>query len=292
MLAQAMIPSPVIQLTRTIRLAVSPLQTHRPGDGGPRRNTFASWPTPDALAAWYELDVTMVGEPDPGTGYLLGIDVIDEAVRARALPLLSDAFVERSEEPATSILVRLAESIAGELGPDCNEVRWRITPRHELCWKRPRTPQLEPTDSNMTTPLSTEIQIRERFEFAAAHRLHCPDRSDQWNLDTFGKCNNPSGHGHNYEVEVAVACRVDEKGEAVLPITTLEEIVDEQVISRFDHRHLNDDCPEFADRNPSVENITITCHQLLSEPIKSAHGRLISVTVWETGKTSCTYPAD
>ena len=287
-----MIPSPVIQLTRTIRLAVSPLQTHRPGDGGPRRNTFASWPTPDALAAWYELDVTMVGEPDPGTGYLLGIDVIDEAVRARALPLLSDAFVERSEEPATSILVRLAESIAGELGADCNEVRWRITPRHELCWKRPRTPQLEPTDSNMTTPLSTEIQIRERFEFAAAHRLHCPDRSDQWNLDTFGKCNNPSGHGHNYEVEVAVACRVDEKGEAVLPITTLEEIVDEQVISRFDHRHLNDDCPEFADRNPSVENITITCHQLLSEPIKSAHGRLISVTVWETGKTSCTYPAD
>jgi 6-pyruvoyltetrahydropterin/6-carboxytetrahydropterin synthase len=75
-------------------------------------------------------------------------------------------------------------------------------------------------------------------------------------------------------------------------ITVLESIVVEQIIDRFDHRHLNEDCPEFADRNPSVENITITCHDLLSMPISAAQGRLISVTVWETGKTSCTYPAN
>ncbi|MDG2031704.1 MAG: 6-carboxytetrahydropterin synthase [Phycisphaerales bacterium] len=280
-------------MTRTIRMAISP-QPHRIGGDEARRNTFASWPTPDGLAAWYEFDVSLVGEPDPRTGYLLGIDVIDAAARANALPILGEALSGQSREPTPSLLVRLADSIASELGPACDEVRWRLTPRHELRWTRPASSPLERTDSNMTTTPSTEIeiQIRERFEFAAAHRLHCPDQSDQWNRETFGKCNNPRGHGHNYEIEVAVACRIDETGEAALSIHMLESIVEEQVIKRFDHRHLNEDCPEFADRNPSVENITITCHDLLSGPISSAQGRLISVTVWETGKTSCTYPAN
>jgi 6-pyruvoyltetrahydropterin/6-carboxytetrahydropterin synthase len=272
-------------------MAITP-RRQPPGAGEPRRNTFASWPTPDGLAAWYEFDVSMVGDPDPQTGYLLGIDVIDEAARSSALPVLTEAFAESSGEPPASLLTRLAKCIASELGPACDEVRWRLTPRHELRWKRPASSQLESTDPNMTTTPSTEIQIRERFEFAAAHRLHCPEQSDQWNRETFGKCNNPRGHGHNYEIEVAIACAIDQTGEASLPIAVLESIVVEQIIDRFDHRHLNEDCPEFADRNPSVENITITCHDLLSMPISAAQGRLISVTVWETGKTSCTYPAN
>ena len=278
----------MIRLTRTIRLAVTPSRATRPEHGGPRLNTFAAWPAPGLLAAWYEFDVTVVGTPEPETGYLLGIDVIDRVSRSAALPILEEAFAAGSDEPAAELLVRIAERIADELGPGCTAVAWRLTPRHEYTWNRdPIGTSEEPHMDRDTGP---EITIRERFEFAAAHRLHCSGRSEEWNRETFGKCNNPRGHGHNYQVEVAVACGLDGNGEALLPIASLEAIVDQEIITRFDHRHLNEDCPEFADRNPSVENITMTCHELLDEPLAKAGGRLVSVTVWETGKTSCTYP--
>lgn len=142
----------------------------------------------------------------------------------------------------------------------------------------------------MTERTNGSILISDRFEFSAAHRLHCPGQSDEWNRERFGKCNNPRGHGHNYEIKVSVESGLYEDGTSQLSIDRLESIVDELVISRFDHKYLNEDCSEFSDRNPSVENITITCHGLLKEPIAEAGGRLTSITVWETGKTSCTYP--
>jgi 6-pyruvoyltetrahydropterin/6-carboxytetrahydropterin synthase len=63
------------------------------------------------------------------------------------------------------------------------------------------------------------------------------------------------------------------------------------VLDRFDHRHLNVDCVEFAELNPSVENIAQVCHDLLSDEITAAGAALDHVTVWETAKTSATYPA-
>jgi 6-pyruvoyltetrahydropterin/6-carboxytetrahydropterin synthase len=72
----------------------------------------------------------------------------------------------------------------------------------------------------------------------------------------------------------------------------LEAIVMREVIDRFDHRHLNADCAEFAALNPSVENIARVCHGLLDAPVRSGGARLRRVTVWETEKTSATYPAE
>jgi 6-pyruvoyltetrahydropterin/6-carboxytetrahydropterin synthase len=132
--------------------------------------------------------------------------------------------------------------------------------------------------------------MTEQFEFSAAHRLHCPELSDDENRRTFGKCNHPSGHGHNYRIAVAVRVRTG-AGAPALSTATLEGIVSRTVLDRFDHRHLNVDCPEFADLNPSVENIAQVCHGLLSDEIDAAGAALDHVTVWETEKTSATYPA-
>ena len=136
------------------------------------------------------------------------------------------------------------------------------------------------------------FSISQQFEFAAAHRLHCADLSEAENRRVFGKCNNPHGHGHNYRLEVAVSVPMPAEGQwAGFGLPDLERIVGERVVERFDHTHLNLDTPEFARLNPSVENIARVCHDLLADPIAAAGAALDHVTVWETEKTSCTYPA-
>jgi 6-pyruvoyltetrahydropterin/6-carboxytetrahydropterin synthase len=141
-----------------------------------------------------------------------------------------------------------------------------------------------------STSMRDHAIMTEQFEFSAAHRLHCPELSDDENRRTFGKCNHPSGHGHNYRIAVAVRVRTG-AGAPALTTGALEGIVSRTVLDRFDHRHLNVDCPEFAELNPSVENIAQVCHHLLSDEIAAAGAALDHVTVWETEKTSATYPA-
>ena len=136
----------------------------------------------------------------------------------------------------------------------------------------------------------TKAILRQRFEFAAAHRLHVPSLSDDENRRLFGKCNHPSGHGHNYVVEPAVAVPT---GMPAFALADLERLTHERVIERFDHKHLNLDTSEFGvgGLNPSVENIARVCFDLLRESVHAAGGELVAVTVWETEKTCAAYPA-
>ncbi len=142
----------------------------------------------------------------------------------------------------------------------------------------------------MDATRTNQVLLRQFFEFSASHRLHCSEFDDARNRQLFGKCNNPNGHGHNYRLEVAVECAVDDRATPAPGLGAIESIVREHVIDRLDHKHLNSDVPEFATMNPSVENIAVTAHRLLETPIRLAGGTLRSVTVWETEKTCCTYP--
>ncbi|RIK62987.1 MAG: 6-pyruvoyl tetrahydrobiopterin synthase [Planctomycetota bacterium] len=125
------------------------------------------------------------------------------------------------------------------------------------------------------------------FEFSASHRLHVPGLSDEENRRVFGKCNNPNGHGHNYQVEVTVAGPVDARTGSVLPLPAFESLVKREVIDRLDHKHLNSDTEEFARLNPSVENIARVIWEILEPQMSPA--RLRRVRVWETAKTYAEY---
>ena len=127
------------------------------------------------------------------------------------------------------------------------------------------------------------VSVTQAFEFSAAHRLYCRELSDDENREIFGKCANPNGHGHNYILEVTVAGVPDSTTGTVIRVHEFDALVKEIVIDRFDHKHLNLDCPEFAKLNPSVENITTVIWKLLDRRFKSA--RLAKVRVWETPKT-------
>ena len=261
---------PLYELSRRVRFCIGP--GPGPDQPPPRHNTFAAWPPMRGLGVFYELEVHCRGETDPQTGFVVNISAIDEAVRAHAVGVVAEAFERRAcpEAVLAEVVGRLQEPLRGSV----TSVRWWLTPYYSLAMEAARP---------------GHVLLAQRFEFCAAHRLHNPQLSDEENRAAFGKCNHPSGHGHNYRLEPVVSVAL-EGPEPRLLLSRLEQIVDERVIQRFDHKHLNRDAQEFADLSPTVEHIARVCFELLEEPLGVAGGRLERVTVWETDKTSCTYP--
>jgi 6-pyruvoyltetrahydropterin/6-carboxytetrahydropterin synthase len=265
----------VIELAREVRVAVPIDPAQRPDRVG--WNTFASWPSPEGLSLCWGIVVRCRGTSDPVTGYLINIAEIDATVRTAALPMLERAVLTRPAPRPIGVLASIVEELRTSLGGLVHSVEWRLTPYHQL---------------SMSVADRTKAVLTETFEFAAAHRLNCPQLSPEENRRLFGKCNNPGGHGHNYRVAVSVAVPIDGRSRSgAFGMADLERIVSERVISRFDHRNLDSDVPDFAGRNSSVENIVRACHDLLVEPIAAAGAELKRVVVWETEKTSCAYPA-
>lgn len=305
----------MIDLQRTVRFCINPRPVDErvgPGRGAaamsdaetPRSNTYSAWPAMRGLGRYYELSVTCRGEPDRVSGYFMNIKAIDKAVRECVIPLIAHAVRDAESTTCPTRLIReFWPSLNEALGHSVREICWHLTPFYHVC--------LATSDTGTeSAPVTDEprVLVRQHFEFAASHRLHSPEFSAEENRAYFGKCNNENGHGHNYRVEVAVAVLPDHGGavsgepESAKPrdgrrtrrpfdVGRLDRIVDEHVIERFDHKHLNLDCPEFESLNPSVENIARICYELLEAPLREHEMPLREVTVWETEKTRCTYPA-
>jgi len=99
------------------------------------------------------------------------------------------------------------------------------------------------------------FRVTRRYEFAASHRLHSLELSEQRNRELYGKCNNPYGHGHNYVVEVSVRGPVDPETGRAVNTERLDELVRRQVVTPFDHRNLNAEVAAFAGTVPTSENL-------------------------------------
>ncbi|HSR15146.1 MAG TPA: 6-carboxytetrahydropterin synthase [Gemmatimonadales bacterium] len=132
--------------------------------------------------------------------------------------------------------------------------------------------------------------IVRRLHFNAAHRLHNPARSADWNAETFGPCNNPNYHGHNYELEVMVEGEIDPETGYVLDVGILKQIVEAEVIRHLDHRNLNLDVAWFSSRLPSAENIAVFIWEHLAGRIP--RGRLKRVRLWETPRNWVDYEGE
>ena len=128
------------------------------------------------------------------------------------------------------------------------------------------------------------LYFSEKFEFAATHKLWNSSFSEPQNLQVFGKCANPTGHGHNYLVEVTVATS---GAGPDLEVGEFERIVDSQLMQVVDHKNLNLDVPVFQEKVPTVENIAVFAWEHLAGKFGSA--QLHGVTVWESDRTYCSY---
>ena len=139
----------------------------------------------------------------------------------------------------------------------------------------------------MSVPL--KIELGRRYRFAASHRLHSSELSEEENYRVFGKCNNPHGHGHNYVVEVALSGEVDPATGMIANLGDLDAFVEKQVLEEFDHRSLNEDVAAFCEKVPTTENLCIEIYRRLKD---FPHAKLERVRIQETGNNSFEYSGD
>lgn len=133
-----------------------------------------------------------------------------------------------------------------------------------------------------------KVAVYRKENFNAAHRLYNPAWDNEKNDQVFGKCNNPNYHGHNYDVEVKLVGEIDPETGYVFDMKILSDIIQQEIVERFDHRNLNEDCPEFKNLNPTAENIVIVIYNLLRPRIKPALN--MTIRLYETPRNFVQYP--
>ena len=274
----------MFRLTREVRFAVNADDPARaPTSANP--NGYAGAPPLLGFGQFLALQVTLLGELDPSSHYLRNIKEIDQAVRRAAVPLLSErataAFRRRAPAadtpgPVSALLDTFAALRGAWPGATLDALRLGLSPFLSLAVLA----------SEVDMPAA---RLSHKFEFSASHRLHNPDFTDEQNRRTFGKCSNPHGHGHNYELQVTLAGPPETVTGLLIDLPAFEQIVATTVIDRFDHRNLNVEVADFNDLIPSVENIARVIYRLLKPRFADAGAKLASVTVWETPKTWCEY---
>ena len=131
------------------------------------------------------------------------------------------------------------------------------------------------------------IALTRRYRFSAAHVLARSEWSDVRNREVYGICANPAGHGHDYEIEVTVAGRVDSETGRLVSLEQLDRVVSERVLERLDGRFLNRDVPEFERCVPTAENIVRHVWDALKGELAPA--TLQRIRLRETPKNSVCY---
>jgi 6-pyruvoyltetrahydropterin/6-carboxytetrahydropterin synthase len=130
------------------------------------------------------------------------------------------------------------------------------------------------------------FRVTRRYNFAASHRLHAPQLSDEENRHLYGKCNNPFGHGHNYVMEVSARGPLDPATGRAVDVEMLDEFVRRQVLGPFNHRNLNLDVDSFQGLSPTSENLLLEISRRLKLNWNSAFPgewpRLEKVRIAET----------
>ncbi len=131
-----------------------------------------------------------------------------------------------------------------------------------------------------------KAHLTRRYLFSASHRLHSDAMSEEENRVTYGKCNNPHGHGHNYALEVTVSGPVDERTGMVCNLVDLDGFVEREILERFDHQNLNT-VSEFAGTVPTTEHLSMQIYDILQRGFRKAH--LEKVRLEETLMNSFEY---
>jgi 6-pyruvoyltetrahydropterin/6-carboxytetrahydropterin synthase len=261
------------KLARQVRFSINPFLS----EDCTGANSFASRPAGEGLSIFFELSVEILGSLAPDTGFVVNVVDIDRHVRECVVPLFAERIRQdfsRARHVGLCAMVDLLRSawcqLSDKFGPArLSKLSLRLNPFRRIAIKS--------EDLEM-------VYFCEKFEFAAMHKLWNNNFSEPKNFEVFGKCANPTGHGHNYVVEVAIkmpAARDD------LRIGDFEKTVDNELIKLLDHKNLNADVEQFGRTNPTIENIAVFAWNRLADKFPKA--TLHRVTVWETDKTYCTY---
>jgi 6-pyruvoyltetrahydropterin/6-carboxytetrahydropterin synthase len=135
------------------------------------------------------------------------------------------------------------------------------------------------------------VRLTRKYGFAASHRLHSRALSDEENRRTYGKCNNPYGHGHNYEVEITVRGEVDAATGRAVDLRRLDRIAEDQILRPLRYRNLNEEVPIFGELVPTTENLAAELDRRLRsawpEVFPEGGPVLEKLRIWETERNIC-----
>ena len=253
----------------------TPEQNHR---------TFGKCVSPYGHGHNYVLRVTLAGQVAAHTGMVINITELD-----RILKEVSAEFDHKFinlDHPAFHDRIPTTENLASYMR---DRIEDTLRAQHNAAYRLALVRLYE--EPSLWSDVSggegkNMASLTKTFGFSAAHRLHSSALSEEENRAVFGKCNNPHGHGHNYELEVTVSGPIAPHTGMVMDLAELMKIVQDEVLDRFDHKHLNEDTPEFQTLNPTGENISRVIWDLLKPQLGE---RLTKVGVWETPKNFFEY---
>ena len=263
----------MVRLARQVRFSINPfLEEDPPGD-----NAYTSKPSGQGLALFLELTVEIVGPVDPDTGFVVNVVDIDRIAREVAVPVFAGQ-VRRCYRAGRHIdLVLVAQMLA--------TVRKHLAGRFGAARVDRLILKLNPYRKiTMETSQPNTLYFSEKFEFAAMHKLWNDTFSSERNFEVFGKCAHPTGHGHNYIVEVTVRTDSEDEG---FEVGRFQQTVETELIALLDHKNLNADLDAFHTTIPTVENLAAFAWRRLAGRFDPA--QLHSVTIWESDRTYCTY---
>ncbi len=134
------------------------------------------------------------------------------------------------------------------------------------------------------------VFLTRRATFSASHYYWNDSWSPEKNQQVFGRCANRNGHGHNYTLEVTVAGNPDPVTGFVVDLKWLKDVIEQEVLAAYDHRHLNIEVPEFAAKIPTTENMAIAAWQRLEPVIDKVGGATLSrIRMYETPEIFAEY---
>ncbi len=137
--------------------------------------------------------------------------------------------------------------------------------------------------------MSKRVAVYRKEHFNAAHRLFRKDWPAEKNEEVFGKCNNVNYHGHNYELVIKLVGEIDPETGYMIDLKVLSDIVKTHILRRFDHKNFNLDVPEFANLNPTAENIAIVIYDILKQKLDARYD--LQIRLYETERNFVEYPA-
>ncbi len=131
------------------------------------------------------------------------------------------------------------------------------------------------------------VYVTRKASFSAAHRLNNPELNENANSELYDKCNNFWGHGHNYTIEVTICGKPNPDTGYLIDLKLLKKIIEENILSKVDHKHLNYDVNFFKGIITSIENMVYLFWQQLVDKIPN--GKLYKIKIWETENNAIEY---
>ncbi len=255
-------------------------------DFTPEQNqqTFGKCVSPYGHGHNYVLRVTLAGRMAARTGMVINITELDHILKQVSTEF--DHKFINLDHPAFHDRIPTTENLASYMR---DRIEDTLCTQHHSGYRLALVRLYEEPSlwSDVTGGEGKNMaSLTKTFGFSAAHRLHSDALSEEENQAVFGKCNNPHGHGHNYELEVTVSGPIAPQTGMVMDLSGLMRIVQEEVLDRFDHKHLNEDTLEFQTLNPTGENIIRVIWDLLKPRVGE---RLTKVGLWETSKNFFEY---